>query len=72
MIPAAVNATKVGEWLRSFEIILNGKIICLLGFGSVGEQVVGSLGGFECTILAYDPVPDIAFVESHGVIFVYR
>lgn len=72
MIPTAVSATKAGEWPRLSGVTLKGKVIGLLGFGSVGKQVAHKLVGFECTILACDPVPDIAFAEAHGVKFVSR
>jgi len=70
MIPSAVNATKAGEWPRLPGVTLKGKVIGLFGFGSIGKQVAQRLAGFECTILAYDPVPDISFAESFGVKFV--
>lgn len=72
MIPSAVYATKAGEWPRLSGVTLKGKVIGLLGFGSIGKQVAQRLVGFECTILAYDPVPDIEFAEAHGVKFVSR
>lgn len=72
MIPSAVYATKAGEWPRLSGVTLKGKVIGLLGFGSIGKQVAQRLGGFECTILAYDPVPDNEFAEAHSVKFVSR
>jgi D-3-phosphoglycerate dehydrogenase len=72
MIPSAVSSTKAGEWPRSSGVTLKGKVVGLLGFGSIGKQVAQRLVGFECTIFAFDPVPDLAFAEAHGVKFVSR
>jgi len=55
-LPAAFQATKAGEWPRMSGLSLEGKTIGLIGFGSIGQQVARRLSGFNCTILAYDPV----------------
>ena len=55
-IPTAAQATKSGEWPRMSGISLQGKVVGLLGFGSIGKQVARRLQGFDCTILAYDPL----------------
>jgi D-3-phosphoglycerate dehydrogenase len=57
-IPAAANATRSGEWPRTQGISLKGKTIGLIGFGSIGKQVARMLRGFDCTLLAYDPIAD--------------
>jgi D-3-phosphoglycerate dehydrogenase len=54
-IATAARATAVGQWPRLSGISLEGKVIGLYGFGSVGRQVARRLQGFDCTILAYDP-----------------
>jgi D-3-phosphoglycerate dehydrogenase len=46
---------------------LEGKVVGLLGLGSIGKQVARRLGGFDCTILAYDPAADTAFARTHDV-----
>jgi D-3-phosphoglycerate dehydrogenase len=55
-IPLATKVTKSGEWPRLGGLSLEGKVIGLLGFGAIGQQVARRLSGFDCTILAYDPV----------------
>ena len=55
-IPLATQVTKSGEWPRLGGLSLEGKVIGLLGFGAIGQQVARRLSGFDCTILAYDPV----------------
>lgn len=57
-IPFAAQATKSGEWPRLRGLLLEGKVVGLLGFGAIGRQVAKHLRGFECMVLAYDPVAD--------------
>ena len=64
MIPAAVQATKLGEWPRFSGISLQGKAVGLLGIGAIGKEVASRLAGFDCTILAYDPTLDSAMAEA--------
>jgi D-3-phosphoglycerate dehydrogenase len=67
MIPEANAATKAGEWPRLAGVSLEGKVVGLLGLGSIGKQVARRLVGFDCIIIAYDPVADQAFAERHDV-----
>lgn len=57
-IPLAVSSTRQGEWRRLQGITLEGKVIGLIGFGAIGREVARLLGGFDCTLLAYDPIAD--------------
>lgn len=66
-IPAAVAATKAGEWPRTPGLTLEGKVVGLIGFGAIGKQVARRLAGFDCAVLAYDPLPDEAAALAHGV-----
>lgn len=66
-LPAANAATKAGEWPRLSGVSLEGKVVGLLGLGSIGKQVARRLAGFDCTILAYDPVADTAFAQAQDV-----
>lgn len=66
-IPDVVAKTKTGEWPRISGWSLVGKVVGLLGFGSIGKQVARRLRGFDCSTLAYDPVPDMAFAREYGV-----
>lgn len=72
MIPAASEATKTGEWPRMSGLTLAGKVIGLLGFGSIGKNVARRLQGFDCTVIAYDPAYDSATGEDLGVQFRLR
>jgi len=66
-IPQAVAATRGGEWPRWGGISLEGKTICLLGLGAIGKQVARRLSGFDCRVLAYDPIQDAAFAQANGI-----
>lgn len=57
-IPGAVQATKTGEWPRMRGISLDGKVIGLVGFGAIGRHVAQRLKGFNCQVVAFDPVAD--------------
>ena len=57
-IPSAVNATKSGEWTRMRGVSLEDKIVGLIGFGAIGKQVAQKLKGFNCRVVAFDPVAD--------------
>jgi phosphoglycerate dehydrogenase-like enzyme len=66
-IPESVTATRAGNWPRLSGISLEGKVVGLLGLGSVGKQVVKRLVGFECCVVAYDPLGDKDFAKAKGV-----
>ena len=66
-IHASSAATKAGEWPRLQGLSLEGKVVGLVGFGAVGRQVARRLAGFDCTVLAYDPMPDELAAQATGV-----
>jgi D-3-phosphoglycerate dehydrogenase len=66
-IPEAVSATRQGRFPRLAGISLVGKTIGLLGLGAIGRQVACRLSGFDCSILAYDPQPDMVFAHQHEI-----
>ena len=66
-IPFASRATAAGQWLRVTGITLEGKVIGLLGLGSVGKEVARRLGGFGCMLIAYDPVVPSEEAQELGV-----
>lgn len=71
-IPTAVESTRRGEWPRLSGVTLEGKTIGLLGFGAIGRQVAVRLAGFQCRVLAHDPVADETFAAEHAVTLVAR
>ncbi|MFH1184854.1 MAG: phosphoglycerate dehydrogenase [Chloroflexota bacterium] len=55
-IPEAVEAVHQGKWPRYAGLSLEGKTIGLLGLGAIGRQLVRRLAGFDCRIVAHDPL----------------
>jgi len=66
-IPAAVAATRAGEWLRMSGLSLEGKTVGLIGFGNIGRAVARRVKAFECAVLAYDPYPNTGAADALGV-----
>jgi D-3-phosphoglycerate dehydrogenase len=66
-ITTAAQATRSGQWPRLKGLSLDNKIVGLLGFGAIGQQVARKLHGFDCRIIAYDPVADVEVATQLGV-----
>ncbi len=66
-IPEAAGAVHQGQWPRLSGISLEGKTVGILGLGAIGKQLARRLAGFDCRILAYDPVADVEFAKDHQV-----
>jgi D-3-phosphoglycerate dehydrogenase len=46
---------------------LEGKTVGLLGLGAIGRQLARRLAGFDCRVLAHDPLVDAQTAEQLGV-----
>jgi D-3-phosphoglycerate dehydrogenase len=66
-IPEAAQAVRQGGWPRYSGISLEGKTVGILGLGAIGKQLARRLAGFDCTIIAFDPVPDADFARLNHV-----
>jgi D-3-phosphoglycerate dehydrogenase len=66
-IPEGAAALRLGGFPRLSGVSLEGKTVGLVGFGAIGKQVARRLAGFDCRLLAFDPYPDTAFADAHGV-----
>lgn len=66
-IPDGILSTRSGSWPRINGTSLEGKTVGLLGFGAIGKQTARRLTGFDCRILAYDPLPDEDFAQRNHV-----
>jgi D-3-phosphoglycerate dehydrogenase len=65
-IPEAVDAVHHGKWPRYSGFSLEGKTVGILGLGAIGKQLARRLIGFDCRILAFDPLADEALArETH-------
>jgi len=49
---------------------LRGQTLGLAGLGRIGKAVATRAAAFEMKVIAYDPIPDRAFCESHGIALV--
>lgn len=66
-IPRASADVKAGEWPRYPGRTLQGKVVALIGFGSIGKEVARRLSTWDCTVLAFDPKPDVNTAEAFNV-----
>jgi D-3-phosphoglycerate dehydrogenase len=66
-IPEAVQSVQQGKWPRYAGVSLEGKTVGILGLGAIGKQLARRLEGFDCQVLAYDPLVDETFVMEHGI-----
>ncbi|HTP00741.1 MAG TPA: phosphoglycerate dehydrogenase [Anaerolineales bacterium] len=66
-IPEAVEAVHQGKWPRYAGLSLEGKTVGILGLGAIGKQLARRLAGFDCKLLAYDPLMDAAAAGALGV-----
>lgn len=63
----AAAETRAGGWPRLPGLSLAGKTVGLVGFGAIGRQTARLLGGFDCRLLAYDPLLNEATAGALGV-----
>ena len=66
-IPEAVEEVHLGKWPRYAGLSLEGKTVGILGLGAIGKQLARRLYGFDCRILAFDPLADPAFAKDNHV-----
>jgi D-3-phosphoglycerate dehydrogenase len=63
------TATRSGVWEVHFGSSVPGKTLGIIGLGNIGKEVVRYTSGFGMNVLAYDPYPDAAYGQAHGVTF---
>ncbi len=66
-IPEAVQEVHQGKWPRYAGLSLEGKTVGILGLGAIGKQLARRLAGFDCRILAFDPLADSVFAKDNHV-----
>jgi phosphoglycerate dehydrogenase-like enzyme len=59
-----------GGWPRGANQPLRGRTLGIAGLGRIGKAVALRGQAFLMRLLAYDPVPDTAFAEHHGITLV--
>ncbi|TET53969.1 MAG: hypothetical protein E3J64_02725 [Anaerolineales bacterium] len=68
MIPLADQEMKTGGPVRILGASIEGKTVGLLGLGAIGRRVASRLQGFDCTVLAHDPLVDAATAQAVGAV----
>jgi len=58
---------KDGQWPRKANLPLRGRTLGLVGLGRIGKAVASRAIAFGMKIMAYEPYPDPAFIEKHGI-----
>lgn len=56
-----------GVWVKNVGSELVGATVGIVGFGAIGQLLAQLLQGFKCTILAYDPHPNLERMAELGV-----
>lgn len=69
-LPLYDTEVRSGGWGRYRMKELSGKTVGIIGFGRIGKRLAGLLSGFGCTIIAYDPYPDMEAAASLDTQFV--
>jgi D-3-phosphoglycerate dehydrogenase / 2-oxoglutarate reductase len=65
--PGRDREVRTGVWLRRALPRLAGRTIGLVGLGRIGQAVVPRALALGLNVIAYDPLPNVAFAEAHGV-----
>jgi D-3-phosphoglycerate dehydrogenase / 2-oxoglutarate reductase len=61
------NALREGRWMRQATLPLRGRVLGIAGLGRIGKAVALRGVAFGMRLLAYEPYPDVAFADRHGV-----
>jgi D-3-phosphoglycerate dehydrogenase / 2-oxoglutarate reductase len=59
-----------GVWQTVFRPAIWKATVGIVGLGRIGQAVARRCRGFDMTILAHEPFPDLAFVRAHGIALV--
>lgn len=65
-LPRQVDVMRSGEWVEVRGVEVFRKTLGLVGFGAIGKAVARRARGFECRVLAYDPLLSPEAIRPHG------
>lgn len=65
--PGRDRTVRDGTWVRPPLHRLSGKTLALLGLGRIGKEVVPRARALGLRVIAFDPQPDLAFVQQQAV-----
>lgn len=57
-----------GKWVRAANLPVRGKTLGLVGLGRIGKAMTTRALAFGMKVMAFEPAPDMPFVEKHGVL----
>ncbi|WOF16870.1 phosphoglycerate dehydrogenase [Methanoplanus sp. FWC-SCC4] len=68
-IPQATASVKKGEWKRSafMGVELNEKVLGIVGFGRIGQELAKRANALEMKVVAYDPYINVERAKELGV-----
>jgi len=68
-IVPADPSTRAGKWEKKQFMgrELTGKTVGIVGFGAIGKLLARRLSGFDCKVLAYDPIVSDEDIRAAGV-----
>jgi D-3-phosphoglycerate dehydrogenase / 2-oxoglutarate reductase len=66
-VPASDASIRSGGFTKPMGRLLRGQTVGLIGFGQVAQAFAALLAPFNCTLLAYDVMPNAAAAASLGV-----
>ncbi len=61
------RAMRRGEWGGQRGVDVWRATLGVVGLGRIGKAVAQRASGFDMRVISYEPYPDMAFVEEHGV-----
>jgi D-3-phosphoglycerate dehydrogenase len=56
-----------GQWPRAANRPIRGQTLGLVGLGRIGKSMTIRAKAFGMNVVAYEPFPDKAFVDAHGI-----
>src|SRR4051794_11895786 len=61
------NPIREGQWPRAANLPIRGKTLGLVGLGRIGKSMTTRALAFGMKVMAFEPAPDVVFVQKHGV-----
>jgi phosphoglycerate dehydrogenase-like enzyme len=61
------SGTKAGNWPRKTNQPLRGRTLGIAGLGRIGKAMALRGEVFRMCLVAFEPVPDLPFVQQHGI-----
>ena len=60
-------STKAGKWRREQSLAVRNRTLGIVGLGRIGKAVAERAAVFNMKLLAYEPMPDLAFAAKHRI-----